>query len=52
MMDGHIHPFWVGQRPGGAAKTRAWHEEFLAVVRLPDAAAQRRCEATLGLTGL
>jgi len=20
MMDGHIHPFWVGQRPGGAAK--------------------------------
>src|SRR5206468_6214979 len=29
------------------SETHAWHEELVAVVRLPDAAARRRCEATL-----
>jgi hypothetical protein len=46
--DGRPYPPVLG---GPAARwrseTRAWHEELLAVVRLPDAAARRRCEATL-----
>jgi len=47
-------PWWTAISTGSgwpAAKwrseTRAWHEELLAVIRLPDAAARRRCEATL-----
>src|SRR6266516_6541295 len=46
--DGRPYPPVLG---GPAARwrseTRAWHEELLAVVRLPDAAARRPCEATL-----